>query len=251
MNKPLVIVLCCAALASVAFAQGTPAAKPAAPAAAHPAAKPAAKPGEHMAKPGEHMGKPGEHMEHMAKPGEHMGKPGEHMEHAAKPGGKPAAAPGKPTPPPELDAAMKFFNGTWKCDTKMAAGSMGPGSPELTGKSTVRFKKVQHGFYYQGEYALRKTKTTPGFKGTFLISYQPGAKLFVMTGSDETGGASYEISPGMQSDTITFLGEGYMMGHKMKIRESMSKKGEKEAGHKMEVDMGKGFQVMGEDDCKR
>jgi hypothetical protein len=231
-NKTLVVAACGIALTSLAWAQGKPAEKP-----EH----------EHM------MGKPGENAEH-----EHMmGKPGEKAEHEhmGKPGemGAPAqgtAAPGAPKPPPELDAAFKFFDGMWKCETKMPAGSMGPGSPEMTSKSTVRFRKVMHGFYYQGEYELKKTKTTPGYKGSFLISYQPAAKLFVITSSDEMGGAEYATSLGFTGDTVTFLGEGYMMGQKMKIRETMTKN-DKQAGHKYEVDMGKGFQPMGEDNCTR
>jgi hypothetical protein len=114
----------------------------------------------------------------------------------------------------------------------------------------VRFKKAMHGFYYQGDYDLKKTKTTPGYKGTFWISYQPAAKLFVITSMDEMGGAEYATASAFTGDTITFVGESYMMGQKMKIRETMTK-GDKKAGHKVEVDTGKGFQPMGEDNCTR
>jgi len=41
------------------------------------------------------------------------------------------------------------------------------------------------------------------------------------------------------------------MGMKMKAREIIQKKSEKEISHRFEVDMGKGFQPMGEDVCKR
>jgi hypothetical protein len=41
------------------------------------------------------------------------------------------------------------------------------------------------------------------------------------------------------------------MGQKVKIRESMTRGPDKGAGHNMEVDMGKGFQLMGEDTCKK
>jgi hypothetical protein len=172
---------------------------------------------------------------------------------AATPAAAPAApaAPEMPKPSPELDAAFKYFDGAWKCDTKFPAGSMGPGSPEMSGKSTVKFKKVRDGFYYQGDYEVKKTKTMPGMKGTFYLSYQPGAKVYTMSSVDDMGGLELATSTGFQNDAITFTGEGYMMGQKVKMRETMSKTADKGAGHKFEVDMGKGFQPMGEDQCKR
>ena len=42
-----------------------------------------------------------------------------------------------------------------------------------------------------------------------------------------------------------------MMGQKVKMRETMSKKGDKEVEHTFEIDMGKGFQPMGTDSCKK
>jgi hypothetical protein len=53
-------------------------------------------------------------------------------------------------------------------------------------------------------------------------------------------------------DTATYSGESRMMGMKMKTRETMGiKPGAKEAFHKLELDMGKGFAMMGEDTCKK
>jgi hypothetical protein len=258
MNKTIVILACCTAIASsIAFAQG----KPAEPAAA--AAKPAAAPAAAGAKPekaekakpekaekGEKPGKP-------AEPGAKGEKPGKPAEPGAKPAAGPAAAapapamPPPPKPPAELADNFKYFMGNWKCDTTFPAGAMGPGSPEVKGKSTVKFKKAVGGWYVQGDYNMAKTKTTPGMKGTFMISYHGVAKTFVMSGSDDMGSASLETSSGFSGETITFTGEGYMMGQKAKIRETMTRMPDtKGASHKYEVDMGKGFQVMGEDVCK-
>jgi len=248
MNKTLVILASCTALGSIsiALAQGKPADKPAPSAAA--AAKPAAPAAAGTGKPA--AGTPPGHAGH-----DH-GKPGDKAAGGAKPAAGPAAAaapalPPPPKPPAELDEGFKYFTGSWKCDSRMPAGSMGPGSPEVMGKSTVSFKKVEKGWYYQGTYVMKKTKTTPGFKGTFLISYQPAAKMFAITASDDMGGAAYETSTGFAGDTITFVGEGFMMGQKVKIRETMTRGPDKGTTHKYEADMGKGFQLMGEDTCKR
>jgi len=143
------------AAAAPAVAQA-PAAKPAAPAAAAPAAAPAAKPA--AAAPA-------------AAP-------------AAKPaaGAPAAAAPAAPPPPmpkpsAELAAFMKPMEGSWKCETKFAAGAMGPGSPEVMAKSTVKFKKEYDGMFYRGEYEIKKQK---GFdmamKGQFFIGWDPGSQ---------------------------------------------------------------------------
>jgi hypothetical protein len=42
-----------------------------------------------------------------------------------------------------------------------------------------------------------------------------------------------------------------MMGKKVKTRETTTKDDPKHVTHKFEVDMGKGFQLMGEDVCKK
>ena len=53
---------------------------------------------------------------------------------------------------------------------EVRAGAMGPGSPEMTAKSTVKFSKDLNGFFYRGDYEIKKQK---GFdmpmKGTFYI----------------------------------------------------------------------------------
>jgi hypothetical protein len=59
------------------------------------------------------------------------------------------------------------------------------------------------------------------------------------------------VSPGFEGDTITFTGESYLFGQRVKVRETMSRLGERQAAHKVEVDTGKGVQVVGEDACRR
>ena len=62
-------------------------------------------------------------------------------------GAAPAAgAPMMPKPSPELDAAYKGMEGNWKCDTTFAPNAMGPGSPEIKAKTTIKFKKELGGF---------------------------------------------------------------------------------------------------------
>ena len=155
-----------------------------------------------------------------------------------------------PAPAPEL-ATFKIFDGNWKCDSKFPAGSMGPGSPEVLTKSAVKFKKALGGFWIVGDFAVKKSKAMPAMNATFYMGYDTGSKKFILAQMDSMGSFLTETSAGFQGDTITWAGEGYMMGQKLKIREKMIKKSDKEVVHTMEADMGKGFMVMGEDTCKK
>lgn len=157
-----------------------------------------------------------------------------------------------PTPSKELETWMKPLEGTWKCDTKMMAGAMGPDSPETTGKTTAKISKDKDsgGIWYRGDYSSPKTKTMPAMKGTFLIGYDEASTQVKSVGWDSMGNASVGAGT-MTADTISYSGETTMMGHKMKFRETMTKTGPKALTHKFEADHGKGWQVMGEDTCTK
>lgn len=169
---------------------------------------------------------------------------------AETPAAKPAAMPPMPTPSKELEAFMKGFEGSWKCETKFAAGSMGPGSPEMTAKTSVKIKKDFDGFSWHGEYKVAKTKTMPGMSGVFQVGYEPGSKQATFLGYDSMGSSMMGTGP-ISGDSVTFTEDGYMMGMKVKLRETMSKKGPKEISHSVEMDQGKGMQPMAEDTCKK
>jgi hypothetical protein len=186
-----------------------------------------------------------------------------------KPAAPPASAPAKPAPPaagvpataapampapaPELAEFMKDVLGSWSCNTTFPAGAMGPGSPEVKVNVKVKFSKDQAlgGFFYKGEYKMTKSKEMPmAFAGLFYMGYEPASKQVTNVAVDNTGAVSMGVGP-LTATTASWSGEGYMMGKKVKTRETMTKDGPKQLTHKMEVDMGKGFQVMGEDVCKK
>ena len=173
---------------------------------------------------------------------------------AVAPAAAPSAAPAAmTTPSPELDKIYKGLEGSWKCDTTMAAGAVGPNSPELKVKSMVKIAKAKDlgGMWYRGEYEIKKTKEVPGFKGMFMLGYDAMSKAALNVSYDNTGAAGLATGTNPTADTVTFVGESYMMGQKMKTRETMTKKSPKEVEHKFEADLGKGFQLMGTDDCKK
>lgn len=158
--------------------------------------------------------------------------------------------PAMPTPNKDMEAFMKGFEGSWRCDTKFAAGSMGPGSPEVNTKSTVRIKKEFGGFSWHGEFNVPKSKTMPAMSGVFQIAHESGSNGATIVGYDSMG-SSFMGTGTISGDSATFSEEGYMMGSKTKVRETMTKVGPKNVLHKYEMDMGKGLQPMGEDNCKK
>jgi hypothetical protein len=154
-----------------------------------------------------------------------------------------------PKPSAEFEALAKFFAGNWKCETLMPAGAMGPGSPEMKMPAAVKLKKDLDGFWMTGTWEVKKSKMMPGLKGNIAIG-SPDGKQLVMIAADNMGNSSYTSGP-LGADGGTLMGEGLMMGAKVKARETIQKKGEKEAYHKLEIDTGKGFTLAGEDTCKK
>ena len=121
-------------------------------------------------------------------------------------------------------------------------------TPKIKAKTTIKFKKDLGGFWYRGEYESKKTKEFPGMKGTVYLGHD--GKQVLTTNVDAMGGMASGTGV-VSGDTITLNDEGFMMGNKVKMRETIEKKGDKEVLHKFEADMGKGFQPMGEDVCKK
>ena len=178
---------------------------------------------------------------------------------APRPGPRPAAAlkappapavPSMPTPSKELEAFMKGFEGNWKCETEFAAGSTGPGSPDAKGKASLKIRKDFGGFSWHGEYALAKSEVLPAMSGVFQVSYDPSGKQATFVSYDSMGAAMMGAGP-LLADSVTFAEQGYMLGIKVKVHETMTKKGAKEILHKVEIESGKSIQLMAEDTCKR
>jgi hypothetical protein len=160
----------------------------------------------------------------------------------------PAAPPEENRPSKELEAFMKGFEGSWKCDTKFAAGSMGPGSQPPKARTEISIKKEFGGFSWHGEFKLAKTTTTSATSGVFQIGYAAGTKQATFLSYDSVGSAMMGAGT-ISGDSVTFAEEGFLKGVKIKIRETLAAKGPKRLYHKVEVEQGKGYQPMAEDTC--
>ena len=164
-----------------------------------------------------------------------------------------AAAPpaGPPTPAPEVDQLFKGYEGSWKCESTFNAGAFGPGSPETKVKSDVKIKKDPGGFWYQGEYKVKKSKMMPEFGATFISATTRPRRSPSTSRYRQHGRVLGRARTRRDARQLTFTGEQTGMGMKMKVKETMTKKDAKTVEHTFEVDMGKGFQQMGVDLCKK
>ena len=165
---------------------------------------------------------------------------------AAKPAEKPAAAaPAAPKAPAEM-SQLKFFEGNWTCKGEMAPG---PGAPMVKSTSSVRSATTLGGFWQAG--TVKGTMPgLPPFEGKFHMTYDPGAKQYVMIWVDNMGGRSTSTASGWEGDVIAFTGEGIMGGQKMMARDTFTKK----AGalvHKAEMQVEGNWANMGEETCNK
>jgi hypothetical protein len=163
---------------------------------------------------------------------------------------KPAVAPAQNLPSKELEAFMKGLEGSWKCDTKFAAGAMGPGSQSLNARTDMTIKKEFGGFSWHGEFKLAKTATTAATNGMFQIGYAAGVKQATFLGYDSVGTAMMGAGA-LAGDSVTFAEEGFLKGAKVRARETLTAKGPRKLFHKVEIDQGNGYQAMAEDTCSK
>jgi Protein of unknown function (DUF1579) len=163
----------------------------------------------------------------------------------------PAAPAAMPAPSPEIDALFKGYEGNWKCDTTFAAGAFGPGSAEVKTKSEVKIKKELGGYWYKGDFKIKKQKTMPAMEGMFILGYDTATKKAITSLYDSMGGFAHETATTATPEKIVFEGDNHTMGMKAKVKETMTKKSDKEIEHTFDIDLGKGYAPMGTDVCKK
>jgi hypothetical protein len=162
-------------------------------------------------------------------------------------------APKESTPPPhvpskEFGAFMKGFEGAWRCDTRFAVGALWPGSQALSSRTEVTIRKEFDGFMWHGEFRMARTATAPATTGVFQIGYATPSKQVTYLSYDSVGSSMMGVGT-ISGAQVTFLEEGFVKGAKMNVRETLAKQGPRKIVHKVELDQGKGLQLMAEDTC--
>jgi hypothetical protein len=222
--------------ASVAMAQGS-AAKPTNTAPTKPAPAPAAKAAA--------AGDPFEETTPPSKPTARTA-----ILAPSKPEATSAVPSAQAAPSKELAAFMAAFEGTWKCDTKFAAGSLGPGSQPPSAKTDVTIKRQFGGYSWHGEFKLAKTALTEATSGVFQIGYAAGIKQATFLSYDSVGSAMMGAGA-LAGDSVTFVEEGFLKGAKVRARETLTARGPRSIYHKVEIEQGNGYQLMAEDTCAK
>lgn len=164
----------------------------------------------------------------------------------------PPPPPAAPKPAPELDR-LKPLAGSWSCKGKSPAGSMGPGSPEVSYSSTVTVKPIFDGFAYSVAYDQPKTKTHPEhFAGAWTVGFDSAKKVLVFDWLDNMGDVGAQTATDWSGDDLVLTGEGSGMGKHLMLRDTFTKKG-KGIHWKGELkpDGMPDFIVIGEDDCTK
>lgn len=167
---------------------------------------------------------------------------------ADKPADKPAAAakPDMPKPAAEM-AQLKYFDGSWTCEGTVAPSPMGPG-----GKMTTTVKShTDLGGFWQSGMVKSSLSGTPAMEGMFHMTYEPGAKQFVMLWVDNMGAMSRTTSTGWTGNDITFEGETTMGGQKMGSRDVFTKNADGTLKHAWSMQMEGKWVPGGDEVCKK
>jgi len=156
---------------------------------------------------------------------------------------KAAAAP---RPASEM-AQMKVFESKWSCTGSVNASPSGPAHRTV---ATVYGHRDLGDFWVSGRYHESKTPESPvPLEGMFHMTWDPGAKRFVMLWLDNTGGWAQETSPGWVGDTIVLTGEGWFGGQKLGERDTFTRKGTAELAHTYDLNMNGQWTQFGQETC--
>ena len=153
-----------------------------------------------------------------------------------------------PKPAPELQQ-LKWFEGTWGCQGDAPASPFGPAHKT---QSTLTAKSGLGGYWVLGTVKEAKTAENPQpVEGVLQIGYDTAGKHFIFNWVDNFGSFSTETSAGWQGDTMSWSGEQNVMGQKMKVRDSFTKKGAAEFTHKFEYENKGKWEPIVDETCKK
>ena len=156
------------------------------------------------------------------------------------------AAEAPPQPAAEM-SNLKVFDGSWTCEGKALAGPMGPGGAV---SSKVESHSDLGGFWQTGSVKATGPSMPSPMEGMFNMTYDPGAKQYVMLWMDNSGAWSQEMSSGWEGDKLVFSGESTMGGNKMKVRDTFVKGADGSLQHDWEGQVDGKWTPMGSETCK-
>ena len=151
-----------------------------------------------------------------------------------------------PKPAPEM-SQIAYFEGSWSCTGKSHESPFGPAG-SMT--STADIRRDLGGFWQSG--TIKGTiASQPPFEGRFHVTFDPGAKQFVMLWVDNMGGWSRSASAGWKGDTLVYEGESHMGPQSMTTRDTFTRSGAGAMRHAWEAQIKGKWMPLGEETCKK
>lgn len=161
-------------------------------------------------------------------------------------GGLALAQQEMPKPAPEM-SQIASFEGNWSCSGKSFDSPMGPAG-SMSG--TVEVRRDLGGFWQSGV-VKAKMANQPPFEGRFHVTYNPGAKQFVMLWVDNMGGWARTMSNGWKGDVLTYEGDSYMGPQTFKSRDTFTRSGASTLKHTWEAQIDGKWTPLGEETCTK
>ena len=157
------------------------------------------------------------------------------------------AAEAPPKPAAEM-ANLKVFDGSWTCEGTASPGPMGPGGA-MKGAVT---SQTDFGGYWQSGTVKSTGGGMPGtMEGRFHMTYDSGAKQYVLLWLDNTGAWSQSTSKGWEGDKMVFSGEMNWGGQKMQTRDSFVKSADGSLRHDWEAQLDGKWTPLGTETCRK
>lgn len=123
-----------------------------------------------------------------------------------------------PLPTAELKA-IEWLNGDFKGDLTFSFGG------EATkGSGTVKAAMTLNGRYSRAMHTYTMAPNTPEMEGMHMLTYNPDKKKYVATWFDGAGPGSIEMVGDLKDNVLQLTGPAEMMGQKMNMRATYSKK---------------------------
>ena len=161
----------------------------------------------------------------------------------------PAVRAAEPTPSPAAEMAnLKVFDGSWTCEGTANPGPMGPGGAM---KGAVTSQTDLNGYWQSGTVKSTGGGMSGTMEGRFHMTYDPGAKQYVLLWIDNMGIWSQETSPGWSGDKMVFTGESHMGAQKMSVRDVFVKNADGSLKHDWEGEFEGKWTTMGTETCRK
>ena len=161
---------------------------------------------------------------------------------------KKTGAPAMEMPKPAAEmSGLAMFEGTWTCTGQ---GAMEPGGAMMPMTSTVTSRSDMGGFWQAGT-VKGTTPGMPPFEGMFHMTWDPGAKQYVMLWVDNMGGWSQATAPAAPGGRLVFAGTTSMGGKTMKVRDTFARTADGSLTHVGEMESGSGYVKMMDETCRK